>query len=284
MTLFRQVAARRGVVIAAIGPAKWKTAFQSIWVGCGVLLVLRRDARREPRTGRRHRVARVRDLQRHRRRRDDDRRRRAHAVFARALPARYGARLHRSARPRPELTCDGAPTAHAHACTSKSSPSATSCCSASRSTPTPRISRASSPRSASQIVRRTTVGDNADGDRDRGARSARPHRRGDHDRRPRTHERRPHQAVHRRAVRPRDGARRGASRVDGGALAQTLPAADAGGEPAAGDASRGRAQAHEQSRLGARASGSRTSVAAGWRCCPAFRARCAACSPTRCCR
>jgi phosphatidylglycerophosphate synthase len=33
MTLFRQVAARRGVVIAAIGPAKWKTAFQSIWVG-----------------------------------------------------------------------------------------------------------------------------------------------------------------------------------------------------------------------------------------------------------
>ncbi|HEX8850959.1 MAG TPA: CDP-alcohol phosphatidyltransferase family protein [Gemmatimonadaceae bacterium] len=33
MTIFRQVAARRGVVIAAIGPAKWKTAFQSIWVG-----------------------------------------------------------------------------------------------------------------------------------------------------------------------------------------------------------------------------------------------------------
>ena len=33
MTLFRQAAARRGVVIAAIGPAKWKTAFQSVWVG-----------------------------------------------------------------------------------------------------------------------------------------------------------------------------------------------------------------------------------------------------------
>jgi phosphatidylglycerophosphate synthase len=33
MTIFRQAAARRGVVIAAIGPAKWKTAFQSIWVG-----------------------------------------------------------------------------------------------------------------------------------------------------------------------------------------------------------------------------------------------------------
>jgi CDP-diacylglycerol--glycerol-3-phosphate 3-phosphatidyltransferase len=33
MTVFRQAAARRGVVISAIGPAKWKTAFQSVWVG-----------------------------------------------------------------------------------------------------------------------------------------------------------------------------------------------------------------------------------------------------------
>ena len=33
MTIFRQIAARRGVVIAAIGPAKWKTAFQLIWQG-----------------------------------------------------------------------------------------------------------------------------------------------------------------------------------------------------------------------------------------------------------
>ncbi|HEY0971547.1 MAG TPA: CDP-alcohol phosphatidyltransferase family protein [Gemmatimonadales bacterium] len=33
MTLFRQTAARRGVIIAAIGPAKWKTGFQSTWVG-----------------------------------------------------------------------------------------------------------------------------------------------------------------------------------------------------------------------------------------------------------
>jgi CDP-diacylglycerol---glycerol-3-phosphate 3-phosphatidyltransferase len=33
MTFFRQFAARRGVVIAAIGPAKWKTAFQLIWQG-----------------------------------------------------------------------------------------------------------------------------------------------------------------------------------------------------------------------------------------------------------
>ena len=33
MTIFRQVAAKKGVVIAAIGPAKWKTGFQSVWVG-----------------------------------------------------------------------------------------------------------------------------------------------------------------------------------------------------------------------------------------------------------
>jgi CDP-diacylglycerol--glycerol-3-phosphate 3-phosphatidyltransferase len=33
MTFFRQVAARRGLVISSIGPAKWKTTFQSIWTG-----------------------------------------------------------------------------------------------------------------------------------------------------------------------------------------------------------------------------------------------------------
>jgi hypothetical protein len=33
MTIFRQAAARRGTVISAIGPAKWKTGFQSLWVG-----------------------------------------------------------------------------------------------------------------------------------------------------------------------------------------------------------------------------------------------------------
>ncbi len=33
MTVFRQAAARRGVVISAIGPAKLKTGFQSVWVG-----------------------------------------------------------------------------------------------------------------------------------------------------------------------------------------------------------------------------------------------------------
>ena len=35
MTIFRQVAARQGLVISAIGPAKWKTAFQSVWMGAG---------------------------------------------------------------------------------------------------------------------------------------------------------------------------------------------------------------------------------------------------------
>jgi phosphatidylglycerophosphate synthase len=33
VTILRQVAARRGVIISAIGPAKWKTGFQSTWVG-----------------------------------------------------------------------------------------------------------------------------------------------------------------------------------------------------------------------------------------------------------
>ncbi len=33
MTVFRQSAARRGVVISAIGPAKWKTAIQLFWQG-----------------------------------------------------------------------------------------------------------------------------------------------------------------------------------------------------------------------------------------------------------
>jgi phosphatidylglycerophosphate synthase len=33
MTLFRSLAARRGLVISSIGPAKWKTGFQSVWTG-----------------------------------------------------------------------------------------------------------------------------------------------------------------------------------------------------------------------------------------------------------
>jgi phosphatidylglycerophosphate synthase len=33
MTIFRQAAARRGLVIAAIGPAKWKTGMQLVWQG-----------------------------------------------------------------------------------------------------------------------------------------------------------------------------------------------------------------------------------------------------------
>ena len=34
MTVFRQAAKRRGVVIAAIGAAKWKTGMQLLWQGC----------------------------------------------------------------------------------------------------------------------------------------------------------------------------------------------------------------------------------------------------------
>src|SRR5690242_1160388 len=37
MTIFRQAAARRGVVIAAIGPAKVKTGFQLVWQGAAYL-------------------------------------------------------------------------------------------------------------------------------------------------------------------------------------------------------------------------------------------------------
>lgn len=33
MSVFRQIARSRGVVISAIGPAKWKTAMQLVWVG-----------------------------------------------------------------------------------------------------------------------------------------------------------------------------------------------------------------------------------------------------------
>lgn len=33
MTLFRAAAAKRGVIIAAIGPAKWKMGFQATWIG-----------------------------------------------------------------------------------------------------------------------------------------------------------------------------------------------------------------------------------------------------------
>lgn len=36
MTVFRQFAAKRGIVIAAVGPAKLKTTFQMIWVGAAL--------------------------------------------------------------------------------------------------------------------------------------------------------------------------------------------------------------------------------------------------------
>jgi len=44
MTIFRQVAARRGLIISAIGPAKWKTGFQSVWVGAAFFWFFAADA------------------------------------------------------------------------------------------------------------------------------------------------------------------------------------------------------------------------------------------------
>ena len=72
MTFFRQAAARRGVVIAAIGPAKWKTGFQWIWVGAAYFWFFAATLAASRRLGRRRCVARVRELQRHRRRGRDD--------------------------------------------------------------------------------------------------------------------------------------------------------------------------------------------------------------------
>ena len=43
MTVFRQAAARRDVIIAAIGPAKWKTGFQSVWVGATYFWIFAAD-------------------------------------------------------------------------------------------------------------------------------------------------------------------------------------------------------------------------------------------------
>lgn len=44
MTVFRQYAARKGVIIAAIGPAKWKTGFQLTWVGAAFFWFFASDA------------------------------------------------------------------------------------------------------------------------------------------------------------------------------------------------------------------------------------------------
>ena len=92
MTLFRQAAKRRGVVIAAIGPAKWKTAVQLVWQGsayfwfwAATLAALEGLEQRS--------LARVRAVQRHRRHADDGRRGRAHALLARALPAQLRQRV-----------------------------------------------------------------------------------------------------------------------------------------------------------------------------------------------
>lgn len=47
MTLLRQHAARRGVVISAIGPAKLKTIFQNIWVGAAFFWFFAASAARQ---------------------------------------------------------------------------------------------------------------------------------------------------------------------------------------------------------------------------------------------
>jgi len=44
MTIFRQVAASRGTIIAAIGPAKWKLGFQSTWVGAAYFWFAAKEA------------------------------------------------------------------------------------------------------------------------------------------------------------------------------------------------------------------------------------------------
>lgn len=44
MTVFRQTAARRGTIIAAIGPAKWKTGFQSTWIGAAYFWFAAKEA------------------------------------------------------------------------------------------------------------------------------------------------------------------------------------------------------------------------------------------------
>jgi len=44
MTLYRQYAAGRGVIIAAIGPAKWKMGFQSVWVGAAYFWFAAKEA------------------------------------------------------------------------------------------------------------------------------------------------------------------------------------------------------------------------------------------------
>ena len=50
MTVFRQMAARRGVVIASIGSAKWKTGFQMVWVGAAFFWFWAATAAAENRT------------------------------------------------------------------------------------------------------------------------------------------------------------------------------------------------------------------------------------------
>ena len=215
MTVFRQAAARRGVVIAAIGPAKWKTGFQLIWQGsayfwffAATLAAAKGGPAARGATSPLFNGT-------------------VGAIMMTAAVVLDGVLVRRSICGASAASSRTAPFSDSRrrvTRASKSSRSATSSCSASPSTPTPRIWPASSRRSASRscggrpsATRRTQI---ADG----GARSARPHRRRDHDGRARADVGRSHQAVHRRALRPRDAARRRASRLDGGALAVALRA------------------------------------------------------------
>ena len=141
MTVFRQAAKRRGVVIAAIGPAKWKTAFQLVWQGCAYCWFFAATLAAAKGWTRRQ-LARVRPAQRHRR----HARRWSAPSSSRCI--RWRSTCEASATSsRPHRSDARASNARARPA-SRSSPSVTSCCSASRSTRTPRISPDSSRRSA----------------------------------------------------------------------------------------------------------------------------------------
>ena len=238
------------------------------------------DARRERNGWDDDALARVRAVQRHRR----HGRRWSSPSSSRSIRSCVYLRSFGSVFATSPIRSDVAATDRDGTTRSKSSPSATSCSSASRSTPTPRTSRASSRRSAC-----TSCGAPPSATRRR--RSRAPSR----------------EALDRTGAVITTGglgptsddltkpsiaelfgremdARRRASRVDGGALAQALQPPAAGDESQAGDDPRRRDEARRTITARRPASGSRTTAAAGSRCCPAFRARCAACSPTRCCR
>ena len=200
MTVFRQAAATRRRHRGHWAGEVEDRRSSLVWAGCVVLLVLRRDAGRVEMHVTGDVVALLRAGQRHRRhRRRWSARSRSPCTPLSLYVRRYGYVLGTAAR-EAEPVADSCSRSHGRR---DSSPSATSCCSASRSTPTPRTSRGSSPRLACTIVRRATVGDEADEIAAAVERCARSHRRGDHHRRARSHERRSDAPRDRRVVRPR---------------------------------------------------------------------------------